>query len=65
MFQETLKTPAVVSAPHIVLVLSDDHGFNDVGWHNDKVVTPHLDKLAREGIRLEQHYSQSVCTPSR
>jgi len=51
--------------PNIIIFLSDDLGFNDVSWHNDVVITPHLDTLAKEGILLEQHYSQPVCSPTR
>jgi len=51
--------------PNIIVFLVDDLGFNDISWHNDKVLTPHLDELARSGIILEQHYSQAVCSPTR
>ncbi|VDI05602.1 Hypothetical predicted protein [Mytilus galloprovincialis] len=51
--------------PHIVLVVSDDQGWNDVGWHNQEVLTPNMDKLAKRGVRLENHYVHPQCTPSR
>ena len=51
--------------PHIVLLLADDLGFNDISWHNDAVLSPNLARLAIQGVTLEQHYSQSVCTPTR
>jgi len=56
---------AISSRPNIVLLLADDLGYNDVSWHNTRVLMPHLDKLARSGIILQQHYSQPSCTPSR
>ena len=33
--------------PNIILIIADDLGYNDVSWHNEKVVTPNLDTLAR------------------
>ena len=40
-------------------------GYNDVSWHNNFVHMPTIDKLARDGVILEQAYAQEVCTPSR
>ena len=54
-----------VSPPHIIFILADDLGYNDVGYHNHKIISPHIDQLAQSGITLEQHYAQFQCTPSR
>jgi len=51
--------------PNIVLMVADDLGWNDVSWHNPVVKTPHLEALARDGVLLEQHYSQPICSPTR
>ena len=51
--------------PNIIFILADDMGYNDVGYHNTKVISPNIDDLARSGIRLEQNYVQPQCTPSR
>ncbi|XP_028283037.1 arylsulfatase I-like [Parambassis ranga] len=51
--------------PHIIFILIDDQGFNDIGYHNPSIKTPTLDKLAAEGVRLENYYVQPICTPSR
>ncbi|KAM8728427.1 arylsulfatase I-like isoform 2-T2 [Acanthopagrus schlegelii] len=51
--------------PHIVFILIDDQGFNDIGYHNPTLKTPTLDKLAAEGVKLENYYVQPICTPSR
>ena len=51
--------------PHIVFILSDDLGFNDVGYHNPRIKTPNLDSLAAAGVRLENYYVQPICTPTR
>uniref|UniRef100_A0A667ZEL7 Sulfatase N-terminal domain-containing protein n=1 Tax=Myripristis murdjan TaxID=586833 RepID=A0A667ZEL7_9TELE len=40
-------------------------GYNDIGYHNPSIKTPTLDKLAAEGVRLENYYVQPICTPSR
>jgi hypothetical protein len=53
------------SRPHIIFVLADDYGFNDVGYHGSKIKTPNLDKLASEGVKLENYYVQPICTPTR
>ena len=53
------------SHPNIILVLADDLGWNDVSWNNPAMPTPTLARLADEGVRLDQAYSQQVCTPSR
>jgi len=45
--------------------MPDDLGWNDVGYNGSEIQTPHLDRLARDGIRLNQHYVSPVCSPSR
>merc|ERR1712215_152480 len=51
--------------PNIIVILADDLGYNDVSWHNPAVLTPNLARLASEGVTLEQHYSQPICSPTR
>jgi len=53
--------------PNIIYILADDLGYGDIGsFGQTKTRTPHLDKLAQEGIRFTQHYAGStVCGPSR
>lgn len=51
--------------PHIIFILTDDQGFNDIGYHSREIRSPTLDKLASEGVRLENYYVQPLCTPSR
>ena len=43
--------------PHILLWVTDDQGWGNVGYHNPIVQTPHMDKLSSEGIRLDRHYT--------
>jgi arylsulfatase A-like enzyme len=51
--------------PNIVILLADDLGWNDVGYHGAPIETPHIDDLAREGVELDRFYSQPICTPTR
>jgi len=53
--------------PHIVLFVSDDHGWADSGAYGDRYVrTPHIDQLARQGLRFTQAFAASpLCSPSR
>ena len=54
--------------PNILLILADDLGYGDVRCYNDQsqVPTPHLDRLAREGMRFtDAHSPSTVCTPTR
>lgn len=53
--------------PNIIYILADDAGYGDFGvYGQQKFKTPHIDRLAAEGIRFTQHYAGStVCAPSR
>lgn len=58
-------TAGAEAPPNIVYIVADDQGWKDVGFHGSDIATPNLDRLAREGARLEQFYAQPMCTPSR
>jgi arylsulfatase A-like enzyme len=53
--------------PNIVLIVADDLGYRELGCFGQKKIrTPNLDRLAKQGMRLTQHYSgNAVCAPSR
>ena len=53
------------AAPNFVFIIADDLGWADVGFHKGSAPTPNLDKLAREGVELAQHYVFPVCSPTR
>ncbi|MFW6290107.1 MAG: sulfatase-like hydrolase/transferase [Mariniphaga sp.] len=51
--------------PNVLIIIPDDLGWSDVGFHGSEIKTPNIDKLAQTGIRLEQHYVMPTCTPTR
>src|SRR5688500_20404069 len=54
--------------PNVILVLADDLGYGDVGAFNPagRIPTPHMDGLARQGMRFtDAHTPSAVCTPTR
>ena len=58
-----------VNKPNILVILADDLGYGDVRCYNPergKIPTPHIDKLASQGMRFtDAHSSSGVCSPSR
>jgi arylsulfatase A-like enzyme len=59
--------PAADRPPNFVVIFADDLGYGDLGCYGHPTIrTPHLDRMAAEGIRFTQFYSAAeVCTPSR
>jgi len=53
------------SGPNILVLVADDLGWRDVGYHGSEIKTPTLDKLAAAGVRLERHYVYPTCSPTR
>ncbi|WP_419190123.1 sulfatase-like hydrolase/transferase [Stieleria marina] len=52
--------------PNVLLIVSDDQGYNDLGVLGNGIITPNLDRLAKEGTRLTNFYvAWPACTPSR
>ena len=51
--------------PNIVLIMCDDMGWSDIGCYGGEVRTPHLDRLASEGLRFTQFYNSAKCTTTR
>src|ERR687895_8913 len=51
--------------PNIVVVLTDDMGFSDLGCYGGEIDTPNLDKLAAGGVRFSQFYNTARCCPTR
>ena len=60
------SVPTVESRPpNILLIVADDYGWHDIGYHGSEIQTPVLDQLAGEGVKLERYYVQPICSPSR
>ncbi|XP_077994398.1 arylsulfatase B-like [Glandiceps talaboti] len=52
--------------PHIVIIVVDDWGWGDVGFHHgSRFATPFIDELAYNGVILHNYYGQPLCTPAR
>ena len=51
--------------PNIVLIMVDDMGFSDLGCYGGEIQTPHLDALARGGLRFTQFYNCAKCETTR
>src|SRR5690625_2295821 len=51
--------------PNIVLILTDDMGFSDIGCFGGEIETPHIDRLADTGVAMTQFYNTARCSPSR
>jgi arylsulfatase A-like enzyme len=64
-FGSILNTDAATSRPNIILIMSDDMGYSDIGCYGGEIQTPVLDKLAANGLRFTQFYNTGRCCPTR
>ena len=67
LFAATPVLAADVRKPNIIFILADDLGYGELGCYGqEKIKTPHIDRLAHQGIRFTHHYAGApVCAPSR
>ncbi len=56
---------AAPSQPNVLIILADDLGWHDVGYHGSEIRTPNIDRLASQGTRFERAYSFPLCSPTR
>ena len=56
---------AATTRPNIIVILSDDMGFSDIGCYGGEIQTPNLDALAKGGVRFTQFYNMARCCPTR
>lgn len=54
-----------MNKPNMLVIVADDLGWADVGYHGSRIRTPNIDRLVAGGIELDQHYVCPVCTPTR
>lgn len=61
-----LTLRAEPSRPNIIVIFTDDQGYNDLGcFGSEKIKTPNIDRMAAEGMKFTSFYAQAVCGPSR
>ena len=51
--------------PNIIIILADDLGWGDVGFHGSFIKTPNIDQLSKEGVELTRYYTAPICSPTR
>ncbi len=56
---------AAAERPNIVVIITDDMGFSDVGCYGSEIQTPNIDSLARQGVKCSQFYNCGKCEPTR
>lgn len=59
------KTEIAAPRPNIILIMSDDMGYSDIGCYGGEINTPTLDTLAANGLRFTQFYNTARCCPTR
>lgn len=63
---QTLETENTSASPNIIVILTDDQGYGDLGSYGSQTIrTPHIDQLANEGILFTDFYVHPICSPSR
>lgn len=62
-FSQNKKT--AIKKPNVIVILTDDMGFSDIGCFGSEVSTPHIDKLAGNGLMFNHFYNTARCSPSR
>jgi arylsulfatase A-like enzyme len=65
LFSSLIAAPASARKPNIVVLLADDLGWADVGFHGGEIETPSIDRIAREGVILDRYYVAPICSPTR
>lgn len=56
---------AAQQKPNVVVILADDLGWGDVGFHGSEIKTPNIDRIASEGIEMDRYYVASISSPTR
>jgi arylsulfatase len=61
----SIATVHAAQRPNIIVILSDDVGYSDIGCYGGEIQTPSLDALAKNGLRFTQFYNTARCCPTR
>ena len=59
------RVRAEATRPNVLLIMCDDLGYSDLGCYGGEIQTPHLDRLAEDGLRFSQFYNCAVCVTTR
>ena len=65
VFSTVAQANGTGKPPHILFIVADDLGWSDVGFHGSKIQTPNIDKLASDGVILNNYYVLPLCSPTR
>ncbi len=65
LFVSFCSVAVAAERPNILLIMSDDMGFSDLGCYGGEIQTPNLDSLAQNGVRFTQFYNMGRCCPTR
>ncbi len=65
LFQIALCSTLLASPPNIIIILTDDMGFSDLGCYGSTIDTPHIDSLAANGLRFTDFHNAARCCPTR
>ena len=64
-FAGAAESQAPGDRPDIVVIIGDDMGYSDFGCYGGEIDTPHIDRLASDGLRFTQYHSENMCAPTR
>lgn len=66
LFAENSSKISSPSSPNVIIIITDDQGYGDLGFHGNKIIqTPNLDKLFQESARATNFHVSPTCTPTR
>ncbi len=65
LFLLALTAPLLASKPNVIVILTDDLAYSDLGSYGSEIETPNLDRLASNGLRFSQFYNTAKCHSSR
>ena len=65
LFAQDGSPSAEADRPNVIYILLDDTGFSDLGAYGSEISTPHIDDLARDGLRYNHFESRAICSPTR